>query len=54
MVNENTDYGTSVSAAILDAAKNANINVAAHIAYNANSSDVTPQVLQLKTPIPTR
>ncbi len=28
VVNENTDYGTSVSASILDAAKTANINVA--------------------------
>jgi branched-chain amino acid transport system substrate-binding protein len=49
VVNENTDYGTSVSASILDAAKTANINVAAHIAYSANSSDVSAQVLQLKT-----
>ena len=31
------------------AAKAANINVAAHIAYNANSSDVSAQVLQLKS-----
>jgi branched-chain amino acid transport system substrate-binding protein len=49
VVNENTDYGTSVSASILDAAKLANINVTAHIAYSANSSDVSAQVLQLKT-----
>jgi branched-chain amino acid transport system substrate-binding protein len=49
VVNENTDYGTSVSASILDAAKAANINVGAHIAYSANSSDVSAQVLQLKT-----
>jgi branched-chain amino acid transport system substrate-binding protein len=49
VVNENTDYGTSVSASILDAAKTANINVAAHIAYSANSSDVSAQVLQLKS-----
>jgi branched-chain amino acid transport system substrate-binding protein len=48
IVNENTDYGTSVSQSILDAAKAANINVSAHIAYNANSSDVSAQVLQLK------
>ena len=54
VVNENTDYGTSVSAGILDAAKTANINVVAHIAYSANSSDVSPQVLQFKTQIPTR
>jgi branched-chain amino acid transport system substrate-binding protein len=49
VVNENTDYGTSVGASIVEAAKTANINVAAQIAYNANSSDVTAQVLQLKT-----
>jgi branched-chain amino acid transport system substrate-binding protein len=49
VVNENTDYGTSVSASVLDAAKTANINVVAHIAYSANSSDVSAQVLQLKT-----
>ena len=44
IVNENTDYGTSVTASLLEAAKNANINVSAHIAYNANSSDVSAQV----------
>jgi branched-chain amino acid transport system substrate-binding protein len=49
VINENTDYGTSVSASILDAAKAANINVAAQIPYNANSSDVSAQVIQLKT-----
>jgi branched-chain amino acid transport system substrate-binding protein len=52
IVNENTDYGTSVSQSILDAAKAASINVAAHITYNANSSDVTAQVLQLKSANP--
>ncbi len=52
IVNENTDYGTSVSQSILDAAKTANINVSAHITYNANSSDVTAQVLQLKSANP--
>jgi branched-chain amino acid transport system substrate-binding protein len=49
VVNENTDYGSSVAASILDAAKAANIKVAAQIPYNANSSDVSAQVLQLKT-----
>ncbi len=49
VVNENTDYGSSVSASVIDAAKAANINVGAHIAYNANSSDVSAQVLQLKS-----
>ena len=33
----------------MEAAKSAGIDVAAQIAYNANSSDVTAQVLQLKT-----
>jgi branched-chain amino acid transport system substrate-binding protein len=48
IVNENTDYGSSVAASVLEAAKAANIPVAAQIAYNANSTDVTAQVLQLK------
>jgi branched-chain amino acid transport system substrate-binding protein len=52
IVNENTDYGTSVAASLLEAAKNANINVSAHIAYNANSSDVSAEVLQLKSAHP--
>ena len=49
IVNENTDYGSSVAASILEAAKAADIKVAAQIPYNANSSDVSAQVLQLKT-----
>ena len=49
VVNENTDYGTSVGASIVDAAKATNIKVAAQIPYNANSSDVSAEVLQLKT-----
>jgi branched-chain amino acid transport system substrate-binding protein len=49
VVNENTDYGSSVAASILEAAKAADIKVAAQIPYNANSSDVSAQVLQLKT-----
>jgi branched-chain amino acid transport system substrate-binding protein len=48
IVNENTDYGTSVAASILEAARKTGINVAAQIPYNANSSDVSGQVLQLK------
>ena len=43
VVNENTDYGTSVGASIVEAAKSAGIDVAAQIAYNANSSDVPPR-----------
>jgi branched-chain amino acid transport system substrate-binding protein len=48
VVNENTDYGTSVAASIIGAAKDAGITVAAQIPYNANSTDVSGQVLQLK------
>jgi branched-chain amino acid transport system substrate-binding protein len=52
IVNENTDYGTSVAGSILEAAKDANITVAAQIPYSANSSDVSAQVIQLKTAQP--
>jgi branched-chain amino acid transport system substrate-binding protein len=48
IVNENTEYGTSVAGSINEAAKRAGINVAAQIPYNANSTDVSGQVLQLK------
>src|SRR5207302_8894292 len=48
VVNENTDYGTSVAASIVDAANKSGIKVAAQIPYNANGSDVSGQVLQLK------
>ena len=48
IVNANTDYGTSVAASILGAVKDAGITVAAQIPYNANSTDVSAQVLQLK------
>jgi branched-chain amino acid transport system substrate-binding protein len=49
IVSENTDYGTSVTGSLVDAASAAQIKIAAKISYNANSSDVTAQVLQLKT-----
>jgi branched-chain amino acid transport system substrate-binding protein len=52
IVNENTDYGSSVAASIQEAAKAAGIKVGAQIPYNANSSDVSAQVLQLKTLAP--
>lgn len=48
IVNENTDYGTSVASSIADAAKRASISIAAQIPYSANSTDVSAQVLQLK------
>jgi branched-chain amino acid transport system substrate-binding protein len=47
VVNENTDYGTSVAASIVDAAKKAGLTVV-QIAYSAKSTDVSAQVLQLK------
>lgn len=48
IVNENTDYGTSVAEAVQAAAKKANIQVSLRIPYSASSTDVTAQVLQLK------
>jgi branched-chain amino acid transport system substrate-binding protein len=48
IVNENTDYGTSVADAILEEAKKVNIPVAIRIPYSASSTDVSAQVLQLK------
>ena len=48
IVSENTDYGTSVGDSIQKAANDAHIKVAARIPYNAHTSDVSAQVLQLK------
>ncbi len=48
IVNENTDYGTSVGDAIEVEAKNSNMPVAIRIPYSASSTDMTAQVLQLK------
>ena len=48
IVNENTDYGTSVARVLRDAAKAAGFNVAVEIPYSANTTDVSAQVLQLK------
>jgi branched-chain amino acid transport system substrate-binding protein len=48
VVNENTDYGTSVADAIEAAARQAEIPVAIRIPYSASSTDVSAQVLQLK------
>jgi len=48
LVFENTDYGTSVSGVVRDAAKAAGFNVVADVSYSANSTDVSPQVLQLR------
>ncbi|HXY98805.1 MAG TPA: ABC transporter substrate-binding protein [Stellaceae bacterium] len=48
VVNENTDYGTSVADAVEAAAKEHGVKVAARIPYSAKSTDVAAQVLQLK------
>ncbi len=52
IVNENTDYGTSVGDAIEAEAKKVNMPVAIRIPYSASSTDVTAQVLQLKAKQP--
>jgi branched-chain amino acid transport system substrate-binding protein len=48
VVNENTDYGTSVADSIEAAAKKNNVPVAIRIPYSASTTDVSAQVLQLK------
>ena len=48
IVNENTDYGSSVGDAIEAEAKKVGLPVAIRIAYSANGADVSAQVLQLK------
>jgi len=48
VVHENTDYGTSVADSMVDTAAKRGIKIAQRIAYNANGTDVSPQVLQLK------
>jgi branched-chain amino acid transport system substrate-binding protein len=52
LVNENTEYGTSTANAIITAATDKSLKIDTHIAYNANSSDVSAQVLQLKSADP--
>ncbi|MFL5254332.1 MAG: ABC transporter substrate-binding protein [Rhodopila sp.] len=52
VVNENTEYGTSTGNAIIAAVNAKGLKVDPRIAYNANSSDVSAQVLQLKSADP--
>ncbi|HQT78508.1 MAG TPA: ABC transporter substrate-binding protein [Rhodopila sp.] len=52
LVNENTEYGTSTAVAIGKAAEAKGLKVDPHLVYNANSSDVSAQVLQLKSAAP--
>lgn len=48
VVHENTDYGTSVADSIEAVAKERGHPIAQRISYNANGTDVSPQVLSLK------
>ncbi len=48
IVYENTEYGKSTSTAIADLFVKEGLNVAMKVPYSANSTDVQPQVLQLK------
>src|SRR5205085_2131785 len=52
MVNENTEYGTSTGDAIVNALREKKLNLDLRIPYNANSADVSAQVLQLKNANP--
>jgi branched-chain amino acid transport system substrate-binding protein len=48
IVNENTDYGSSVGDAIAAEAKKVGFPVSIRVPYSANGADVSAQVLQLK------
>jgi len=48
VVNENTEYGTSVASVIKEQFAKDGLNVTQIIPYSANTTDVQPQVLQLK------
>ena len=48
IVNENTEYGNSVSKVIKEVFAKDGLNVSMQIAYSANTTDVQPQVLQMK------
>jgi branched-chain amino acid transport system substrate-binding protein len=52
IVNENTEYGTSIAKVIRDAAKENGLNIGVEIPYSANTTDVQAQVLQLKDKAP--
>ena len=48
IVHENTEYGNSVAGVIADVFAKEGLKVTQNIAYSANSTDVQPEVLQLK------
>lgn len=49
VVNENTDYGTSLADSMAAEAAKHGMKLALQIPYNASSTDVSPQVLRLKS-----
>jgi ABC-type branched-subunit amino acid transport system substrate-binding protein len=48
IVHENTEYGNSISSVITEVFGKDKLNITQNISYSANSTDVQPQVLQLK------
>jgi branched-chain amino acid transport system substrate-binding protein len=48
LVHENTEYGNSISSVVSEVFARDGLKVTQNIAYSANSTDVQPQVLQLK------
>ncbi len=48
VVNENTEYGTSTGNAIIKGIQEHGLKLTQRIVYNANSTDVSAQVLQMK------
>jgi branched-chain amino acid transport system substrate-binding protein len=52
IVNENTEYGTSIAKVVREAAKENGFNIGIEIPYSANTTDVQSQVLQLKNTKP--
>jgi len=48
IVNENTEYGNSVASVIKEQFAKDGLNITQAIPYSANTTDVQPQVLQLK------
>ena len=48
IVNENTEYGTSIAKVVIAAARENGFNVDLQLPYSANTTDVQAQVLQLR------
>lgn len=48
VVNENTEYGTSIAKTLADAAKESGFNISLQIPYSANTTDVQSQVLRMR------